>query len=309
MASRQPSSSPNDSRKSHDFTESALQHLEPDETALDQNACAVKAGDFSGTAIADLISLDGRVAVVTGGAAGIGGSIADRLAEAGATVVIADLDGDRAVATAAAITARHRGAVGRYLDVTDSTAVDRLAELVVDEFGGINIWVNNAGMYPSTPFLEMSDDDWGSVIDVNLNGAFHGSRAAATHMVAGGQPGVILNIASVSGYRGRNGMAHYSASKHALRGLTRSLAVELGRHGIRALGLAPTMTATPGTAAAAARAATATGGHDTSVYSQLPLGRAALPDDIARVALFCVSDMASLMTGTTLVVDAGQMSM
>lgn len=267
---------------------------------------ASAAPDLTDRPLADLVSLAGRVGVVTGAARGIGRAIARRLAEAGAVVVIADLDGAEAAADdlGGAASRLH----GWPLDVTDRDAVDRLAGRVVDEFGRLDIWVNNAGVFaPVAPVLEMPDSAWDRVLDVNLNGAFAGSRAAARAMVAGGRGGAIVNIASVSGYRGRAGLSHYSSSKHAIRGLTRSLAVELGPAGIRVLGIAPTMVTTEGTDAALRSAAPRL--HATDVYEHLPLGRAGVPDDIARVALFAVSDLAALMTGSTLAVDAGQMSL
>lgn len=264
--------------------------------------------DFTGTPLSELVRLDGKVAVVTGGAVGIGRGIVARLAEAGATVVAADIDGDRAAATAGELSGSG-SVVGRQLDVTDSAAISSVADATVDEFGSLDIWVNNAGVYPAKPFLEMTDADWRAVIAVNLDGAMMGAREAARRMVAAGHPGTILNIVSVSGYRGRPSLAHYSASKHALRGLTRSLAVELGPYGIRVLAIAPTMVTTPGTDAAAQMASDRGSGPRSDVYQQLPLGRAAVPDDVARVAVFCVSDMAALMTGSTVIVDAGQMSM
>lgn len=270
------------------------------------DVAARAAPDFTDRPVADLLSLAGRVGVVTGAARGIGRAIAGRLAEAGATVVIADIDGAEAAAEGIG------GATGRLrgwpLDITDRGAVDRFVERVIGEFGRLDIWVNNAGVFtPAAPVLDMPDEAWDRVLDINLNGAFTGSRAAARAMVAGGRGGVIINIASVSGYRGRAGLSHYSSSKHAVRGLTRSLAVELGRHGIRVLGIAPTMVATEGTDAAQRSAGPRL--HATDVYSQLPLGRAGVPDDIARVALFAASDLAALMTGSTLAVDAGQMSL
>lgn len=260
------------------------------------------AADHTGTALGELASLAGRVAVVTGGARGIGLAIVRRYAEAGATVVIADISD----ATVAAASIDNEEVSGAELDLTNSSSVSALVGDVVRQHGGIDIWVNNAGIFPATPLFEMSDDDWRGVHAVNLDAAFFGSREAARSMVAAGRRGVIINISSVSGFRGRRGLAHYSSSKHAVRGLTRSLAVELGPHGIRALAIAPTMVVTPGTEAAAARATPRL--HQTDVYQQLPLGRPGVPDDIARVALFAASDLASFMTGTTLIVDAGQMS-
>ena len=264
--------------------------------------------DFTEVPLSTLLSLEDRVATVTGGGNGIGAAVARRLAEAGATVHVADLDLAAAKAVAGRLTTDGGRATAGELDVRSSEDIAATARQVVDDHGRLDIWVNNAGIYPSQPLLEMTDEAWDSVLSVNLRGAFIGSREAARHMVASGTPGVILNIASVSGYRGRRGLAHYSSSKHGLRGLTRSLAVELGPMGIRALAIAPTMIATPGTAAAVTQHATGTR-HATDVYAQLPLGRAGLPDDVARVAVFCVSDLASFMTGTTVAVDAGQMSM
>lgn len=264
------------------------------------------APDLTARPLADLISLAGRVGVVTGAARGIGRAIARRLAEAGAVVVIADVDGAEAAADElGGVAARLHG---WPLDVTDRDAVGRFAGRVVEEFGRLDIWVNNAGVFsPASPVLDMPDATWDRVLDINLNGAFAGSRAAARAMVAGGEGGAIINIASVSGYRGRAGLSHYSSSKHAVRGLTRSLAVELGPLGIRVLGIAPTMVTTEGTDAAQRSAAPRL--HATDVYSHLPLGRAGVPDDIARVVLFAASDLAALMTGSTLAVDAGQMSL
>ena len=265
--------------------------------------------DFTEVPLSTLLSLEGRVATVTGGGNGIGAAVARRLAEAGAAVHVADLDLPAAEAVAGLLTADGGRATAGELDVRSSEAIAATAQQVVDDHGRLDIWVNNAGIYPSQPLLEMTDEAWDGVLAVNLRGAFIGSREAARHMIASGAPGVILNIASVSGYRGRRGLAHYSSSKHGLRGLTRSLAVELGPMGIRALAIAPTMTATPGTAAAAVTQHATGTRHAVDVYAQLPLGRAGLPDDVARVAVFCVSDLASFMTGTTVAVDAGQMSM
>ena len=267
----------------------------------------VSVPDFTDASLLDLISLEGRVAVVTGGAAGIGAAVARRLAEAGATVVVADIDEAAAQATAASIAGR---AIATHLDVTAPSGPEEVAAETATEHGRLDIWVNNAGIYPSAGFLEMTDEQWQAVMDVNLNGAFRGARAAARRMTEGTSGGVIINIASVSGFRGRAGLAHYSTSKHGMRGLTRSLAVELGPLGIRAVGLAPTMTLTEGVAAAAAtRDDSDERRHSTDIYSSLPLGRPAMPDDIARVALFCASDLAALITGETIAVDAGQMSL
>jgi NAD(P)-dependent dehydrogenase (short-subunit alcohol dehydrogenase family) len=267
--------------------------------------------DVSAVGVADLLSLDGRRAVVTGGAQGLGRAIAGRLAEAGAQVAIADLDADHAVSAAAGI-AEARGAevIGVPMDVADSASVEAAAARVVDEFGGIDIWVNNAGVFPSASVLEMSDEQWDHVFAVNTRGVRNGVREAARRMTDGG---VIVNVVSTAGFRGTApGLAAYVGSKHAVRGMTRQLALELAPRGIRVLGVAPTFVPTEGNMAAvtAALAAMAEAGVDASnmpsAMSQSLIGRVGTPDDIARVVLFAASDLATIMTGSTLLADAGE---
>ncbi|KQT52318.1 MULTISPECIES: SDR family NAD(P)-dependent oxidoreductase [unclassified Aureimonas] len=262
--------------------------------------------DLTGRSLADLISLAGRTAVVTGGATGIGKAIATRLAEAGATVVIGDLNAEMASATASTLpgAAAH---VGSSLDVNDHASVTALADLAMSETGRLDIWVNNAGIYPSRPVLEITDAEWDRVMDLNLRGTFFGAREAALRMQA--NKGVIVNIVSTAAFNSSNGAnpAHYVASKHAVAGLTKSLAVELGAKGIRAVGVAPTLTETPGVEAKRAEGAAV---NEALVrYGQsLPLGRLGLPDDIARVVLFAASDFAGFVTGTVIPVDGGDLA-
>ena len=272
----------------------------------------MQAPDVSSRALAQLISLEGRTAGVTGGARGNGQAIVRRLAEAGADVLIADLNKAGAEEAAETI-ARESGqrVIGTELDVTSSTSIAAAAGRAVTELGGIDIWVNNAGIYPSTPLLEMTDEQWDKVLDVNLRGTFIGAREAGRRMVAAGHGGVIINLASTAGYRAAGpGIAHYVSSKHGVRGLTKSLAVELGPHGIRVLALAPTLIDTPGIAEGqAAFKAAGMGDVLEQLAQREPLGRAGVPDDVARVALFCASDLAALMTGSTLLVDAGDVAL
>jgi NAD(P)-dependent dehydrogenase (short-subunit alcohol dehydrogenase family) len=248
----------------------------------------------------ELVSLPGRVAVVTGGARGIGLAVGRRLAEAGATVVLGDLD-----AHAAESAASDLGGLGCEVDVRDTGSVARLADTAVSAFGRLDIWVNNAGIYPSHEALAMTEEDWDAVLDIDLRGVFLGAREAGRRMIEVGNGGVIVNIASTAAYRvaGR-GIAHYAAAKHGVVGLTKSLAVELGPDGIRVLAVAPGVTATPGLEAARPELEAAGFALD-ELTAALPLGRVAVPDDIARVVLFCASDLAALMTGSTLLVDAG----
>jgi NAD(P)-dependent dehydrogenase (short-subunit alcohol dehydrogenase family) len=267
--------------------------------------------DVSAVALADLLSLHGRRAVVTGGAQGLGLAIAGRLAEAGAQVAIADLDLERATSAASGI-AEARGAetIGVQMDVSDSASVESASARVVDEFGGIDIWINNAGVFPSASVLDMSDEQWDHVFAVNTRGVRNGAREAARRMPDGG---VIVNVISTAGFRGTApGLAAYVGSKHAVRGMTKQMALEFAPRGIRVLGVAPTFVPTEGNMAAAAAALAAMGeaGIDASnmpsAMSQSLIGRVGTPDDIARVVLFAASDLATIMTGSTLLADAGE---
>ncbi len=268
--------------------------------------------DVSSRPIAQLISLEGRTAVVTGGARGIGLAISSRFAEAGANVLIGDLNKAGAEEAAQKIAAQfaHR-AIGVELDVTSAASIAAAVDRAVLELGGLDIWVNNAGIYPSTPLLEMTEQEWDKVLSVNLRGTFLGAREAGRRMAEAGHGGVIVNLASTAGYRASGpGIAHYVSSKHGVRGLTKSLAVELGPYGIRVLAVAPTLVETPGIeeGRAAFRAA-GLGDVLEQMAEREPLRRVGVPDDIARVALFCASDLAMLMTGSTLLVDAGDVAM
>jgi NAD(P)-dependent dehydrogenase (short-subunit alcohol dehydrogenase family) len=248
----------------------------------------------------DLVSLAGRTAVVTGAARGIGAAVATRLAEAGATVIAADLDGEAAALVAGVARAL-------TLDLRDIGSHEAIASLAIDATGSLDIWVNNAGVYPSAPILELDDDQWDRVIGLNLSAAFHGARAAARVMVDRGISGVIINVASNAGMAAGPSSAHYVASKHGMVGLTKSLAVDLAGYGIRAVGIAPGVTRTEGLDIAAAELSRS-GWGDLEAYAArtTPLGRMADPDEIARVVLFAASDLASFVTGTTILVDGGQ---
>jgi NAD(P)-dependent dehydrogenase (short-subunit alcohol dehydrogenase family) len=258
--------------------------------------------DLTDRSLGELVSLRGRSAVVTGGAKGLGRAISRRLAEAGASVVIGDVDAAGAKTAADELAAAFGGAcVATELDVIDPRSVAETADTAVTAFGGIDIWVNNAGVYPSTPVLEMSLDEWDHVLGTNLRGTFIGCQEAARRMVRAGHGGVIVNLSSVAGTGGRGpGVTHYVASKHGVIGITRQLALELADHGIRVLAVAPTTIITPGVEAAMGT------GRDLEQAITRPLGRAGRPDDVARVVLFCASDLSIFMTGSTLMVDAGE---
>ncbi len=264
--------------------------------------------DATQVEVSQLLSLEGRNAVVTGGAQGLGKGIARRLAEAGASVVIGDRNLDIAQQTAVDLSARYGGRVAAvHLDVSDEVSVKACAQACADRFGAVDIWVNNAGVFPALPISHMTLADWEQVFAVNARGTFLGAQAAAGAMA--GRGGVIINIASLAGIRGISpALSAYVSSKHAVVGLTRQLAIELAPQGIRVLAIAPSFIVTEGNLALMQANSQTTEKAAQDIPSMLgsKLGRVGVPDDIARVALFCASDMALFMTGTTLAVDAGE---
>jgi NAD(P)-dependent dehydrogenase (short-subunit alcohol dehydrogenase family) len=256
--------------------------------------------------LAELISLRGRTAVVTGGARGIGLAIARRLAEAGAHVVIADREEDVAERAAGELEGEG-GASAAALDVTDPAAVRATVERTVAEHGQLDAWVNNAGIFPSTPLLELGEEEWDAVLAVNLRGMFLGGREAGRAMRAAGNGGVIVNLASTSAHAGFGpGFAHYTSSKHGLLGLTKALAIELGPFGVRVVAVSPQLTLTEGIEETMGEFG-ASGMQETldALSGRTPLGRTAVPDDVAKVVLFAVSDLAGFVTGSNVSVDGG----
>lgn len=251
--------------------------------------------------LAGLLNHAGRAAVVTGAARGIGLAIARRLVESGATLVMADRRAADLENARAAMPPEWQQRIATVeVDVTDAARMAALADKAVELTGRLDIWVNNAGIFPpSGPLRESSEETLDSIYAVNIKGVFFGAREAARRM---GRGAVILNIASIGAIKGQAGMSAYSASKHAVLGLTRSLAMELGKDGIRVMAVAPGLTVSPGNEELLDVIQQA--GHKLASLSA-PLGRFNLADDIARVALFAVSDMAAMMTGQLLVVDGG----
>ncbi|PFG43022.1 NAD(P)-dependent dehydrogenase (short-subunit alcohol dehydrogenase family) [Isoptericola jiangsuensis] len=269
--------------------------------------------DVSERSLIDLLSLAGRRAVVTGAAQGLGKAIAARLAEAGANLLLVDLNEEGARAAAAELGERHGvRALSTRADVTETSSVAAAADHAVAELGGIDIWVNNAGIFPNAPVTTMPDEMWDTTFAVNARGVFLGSREAARRMSPDGPGAVIVNVISTAGVQvAFPGMAAYVGSKHAALGMTKSLAVDLAPLGIRVLGVAPSFVPTEGNIAAAkagAEAAAAAGVEmpPLDVMSSSRIGRLGTPDDIARVVLFAASDLSMVMTGSTLLADAGE---
>jgi NAD(P)-dependent dehydrogenase (short-subunit alcohol dehydrogenase family) len=221
--------------------------------------------------------------------------------------VIGDLDEKDALVAAEALSARGFAVIGASLDVADEASIVAFADQAVAEYGTVDIWVNNAGIYPMSSAVDMPIEQWDLVVDVNLRGTFLGGRESARRMIADGHGGVIVNIASTAGYRGL-GPAHYVSSKHAVRGLTKTLAVELGPHGIRVLAVAPGVIDTPGLEASGKAFDVAQDELLAAMTRTDPLGRPGVGDDIARVVLFCASDLSMLMTGSTIPVEGGALA-
>ncbi len=244
--------------------------------------------------------LDGRTAIVTGAARGIGRAIATRLHADGAHVTLADIDPAEAEAAAREIDPKGARAVAHGLDVRDRAAVEAMVDAVADRQDGLDILVSNAGIMDRMPFLEMTDEFWQRVLGINLYGTFLCGQAAARRMVAQGSAGRrgsrIVNVASNSGIFGGRGRTAYGASKAGIINLTQSMAIELAEHGIAVNAVAP--------------GPTKTGPHMPeepwpSVKARMPLARFGQPHEIAAVAAFLASDEASFVTGHTYAADGG----
>lgn len=262
--------------------------------------------DVSTKTLAELNSLAGRRAVVTGAAWGLGKAIASRLAEAGASVLIADIDKEAAARSASELRKFGGDVRATVMDAANIQAIAATAEVAQQEWGGIDIWINNAGIPSNTPLFDLTTEEWDRVIAINLRGAFAGAREAARRMIDAGNGGVIVNVASLAGVRGiAAGQTAYVASKHGVVGLTRQMAIELAPHGIRVLGIAPGVCLTEKTMFLADVDPETLRETGIPGITGSPLGRLGVSDDVARAVFFCVSDMAAFMTGSTLLIDGG----
>jgi 2-dehydro-3-deoxy-D-gluconate 5-dehydrogenase len=255
------------------------------------------------TPLGTLINLSGKTAIVTGGAMGIGLGIAERLHEAGASVLLADIDAAAAQAVADTFNERRdHSAVATEADVGDAASVEAMVAAAVDHFGGLDIIVNNAGIYPIVRFTEMEPALFERVLRVNLIGTFLCMKAASRRMIEQGRGGKIINITSVDAlHPSMVGLAHYDASKHGAWGLTKNAALELCEYGISVNAIAPGAVATPGTGVASVQDAA------EETVAGVPMHRMADPDEIGRVALFLASDLSSYLTGSQIVADGGML--
>jgi len=245
------------------------------------------------------MSLQGKVAIVTGAAQGIGRAIAETLARAGADVAVVDFDVSRAPETASAVTAYGRRAVVIKANVAEWAEVKAMADQVVAELGRIDILVNNAGITRDGLLLRMKEEDWNAVLDVNLKGTFHCTKAVLPAMTRQ-RGGAMVNIASVVGVMGNAGQANYAASKAAVIGFTKTVAREYASRGITVNAVAPGFIETAMT--------DKLGGEvREALLKQIPLGRLGSPADVAEAVRFLVSPPAGYITGHVLHVNGGML--
>ena len=241
--------------------------------------------------------LAGRIAVVTGGAQGLGYAIAEQFIGEGARVILGDLDLDRTRAAADALGGADVVRAVRC-DVTSSAEVDALAAAALEEFGSLDVMVNNAGITRDATLRKMTEEQFDQVIAVHLKGTWNGIRAAAAVMREQGR-GAIVNMSSISGKVGLVGQTNYSAAKAGIVGMTKAAAKELAHLGVRVNAIAPGLIRSAMTAAMPQRI------WDAKL-AEVPMGRAGEPSEVATAALFLASDLSSYMTGTVLEVTGGR---
>lgn len=259
--------------------------------------------------LSELLNLSGKAAIVTGGAKGIGKGIAYRLAEAGASVLIADTDETTAQQTAQEFTQKQWKATHIKTDVSSEEDVKAMVAKCQQEFGGVDILVNNAGIYPPMPVAQMSEEDFEKVMHVNLRSCFLATKHASGAMKQRGG-GKIINITSIDAlHPSMVGLAHYDASKHGMWGFTKNSALELAEHKIWVNAIAPGGITTPGVEAMQANNPNtdpeAMRRQMEAFMAKIPMHRMGDPDEIGTVALFLASDMSGYMTGSQVVVDGG----
>lgn len=254
-----------------------------------------------------VLDLGGKSAIVTGGAAGIGLAVVRRLAEAGASVMLADRDAKGAASEADELRSQGFNVSHVAGDVSVTQDVDSIVAAALDAFGSIDVLVNSAGVFPSMPIVDMEPEDFDRVISVNLRGVYLTTRAVAARMIERGKGGRIINVTSVDAVHPSGpGLAHYDASKHGAWGFTKSAALEFARYGIWINAVAPGPIFTPGVEESIGHGDERRIDKMREVFaSQIPMGRMGEADDVAKVVLFLASDMASFVTGAQIVVDGG----
>lgn len=247
-----------------------------------------------------MIDFTHKVVLITGGAAGIGKATAQKFAALGAHVVIWDLNKSLGLALVDELKTANQTVLFQQVDVTNESQVSDAVKVIIDQLSRIDILINNAGITMDRSFLKMDLATWQKVIDVNLTGVFNTTKAVVSHMVEA-KKGVILNASSVVGLYGNFGQTNYVATKAGVIGMTKTLARELGRKGIRVNAVAPGFIATEMVQKMPENVI-------EGMVAKTPLARMGTPEDIANTYAFLASDMASFITGTTISVDGGVIS-
>jgi|TARA_B100001996_G_scaffold140485_1_gene106815 3-oxoacyl-[acyl-carrier protein] reductase len=243
-----------------------------------------------------IMNLEGQTALITGAGRGIGKTIALKLAESGADIVLADMSPEVAEVRVV-VESLGRKCLTFEADVTDLEAIETMVKKIIEELGSIHILINNAGITQDNLFMRMKPEQWSKVIDVNLNGVFNVTKAVIRSMVKQ-RTGKIINISSVVGFSGNPGQVNYSSTKSALVGFTKSLAREVGARGVTVNAVAPGFIDTAMTQAL-------NESQQEAILQQIPLGRMGDANDIANAVAFLASEEASYITGTILHVNGG----
>ncbi len=244
-----------------------------------------------------MVELEGKVAIVTGAAQGIGKAISLLLARRGADVVSADINIEKAEETASEIESIGRRSIAVKVNVADPEDVERMVQTVIERFGKIDILVNNAGITRDRLILRMTEEDWDAVMDINLKGTFNCTKSCIRHM-SRQKSGKIVNIASVVGEMGNAGQANYAASKAGVIGFTKTIAREFAQRGINVNAIAPGYIQTPMTEALPEKV-------KEELKRLIPMERLGQPEDVAQAVLFLVSEASSYITGQVLNVNGG----
>ena len=251
-----------------------------------------------------MTGVEKRVALVTGAGQGIGSAVAQRLAAEGARVGVLDRDENSAQVVAEAIRQGGGDAIALHADVSSREQISRCVDDLVEQFGGLHILVNNAGVLRDNLLFKMTDEDWTTVMDVHLKGAFTCTQLAQKHMVQAGY-GRIISMSSISAL-GNRGQSNYSTAKAGLQGFTKTVAIELGPFGITSNAIAPGFIETPMTKATAEKVGLTIDAYRERAAQRNPVRRGGLPEDIANAVLFLAQEESGYVTGQVLYVDGGR---